>query len=582
MVKKNSHDGHSEDESEVPAPPAPPPASEVASQELNDINDTETVTATVTTAATTATTATSSSTGTTSISTTSATTSTTSSSSTTSSTVKAGDLDLVIISDLHHFPRYKQTFSAACHCRANKKMSTQVCKAKFPALWGRKGCNTPRRLLDLSLRAAAKQEPQLWLILGDLVDHNAGASISSQVSSTTEAVKEKKRGFNIFNLTLSKIGAASRGKCVLAFGNNDKFPRYAVDFKQEDFYLPEAKVLQRHCLLPNQAFETLKRFGYYSLQLSEKMTLLVLNTVIYASKKKELHTSKVADPFGQFAWLEKQLASAMDLHTQVYIAGHIPPVVSSYSLSDLWESQFAVMYWNLLHMYQDVVAGQFFGHEHRDEFRVHDFKDSSPPLLLFPSVSPVFSNNPSFCKLEIRNGCLHQMQTFWANLEEETPEFTLEYAATPTLVKDITNAQYRELAYSFSLESPEGQENWRRYFAQLAVQTLGNTVCSNATQVDSVSCSECVAECKQQAVCTVLYGLSVQSMNVCMEEGLWEKKSSEPLEPTSYAEVQFFILALLAFIGLCYIQYKRYKVARARRPSMEISEVELCQSQDAG
>ena len=35
------------------------------------------------------------------------------------------------------------------------------------------------------------QEPQLWLILGDLVDHNAGASISSQISSTTEAVKEK-------------------------------------------------------------------------------------------------------------------------------------------------------------------------------------------------------------------------------------------------------------------------------------------------------------------------------------------------------------------------------------------------------
>ena len=48
------------------------------------------------------------------------------------------------------------------------------------------------------------QEPQLWLILGDLVDHNAGASISSQVSSTTEAVKEKKRGDLVAYVFFSK------------------------------------------------------------------------------------------------------------------------------------------------------------------------------------------------------------------------------------------------------------------------------------------------------------------------------------------------------------------------------------------
>ena len=39
------------------------------------------------------------------------------------------------------------------------------------------------------------QDPQLWLILGDLVDHHAGAIITSQVSiSTAPARVEERRG----------------------------------------------------------------------------------------------------------------------------------------------------------------------------------------------------------------------------------------------------------------------------------------------------------------------------------------------------------------------------------------------------
>lgn len=154
------------------------------------------------------------------------------------------------------------------------------------------------------------------------------------------------------------------------------------------------------------------------MKLGDKMSILFLNTVIYASVKKDLHASEASDPFGQFGWLEDQLKRAVKAETKVYIAGHIPPVLSSYSSTDLWQKKFVVMYWHLMSTYREVIAGQFFSHIHRDEFRVVDLKDSSPPLMLFASVSPVRDNNPAFYKLQLRKGQLSKIQGFWADLSK--------------------------------------------------------------------------------------------------------------------------------------------------------------------
>lgn len=38
---------------------------------------------------------------------------------------------------------------------------------------------------------------------------------------------------------------------------------------------------------------------------------------------------------------------------QVYIAGHIPPVVSSVGLNQLWDLKFSLRYWNLVATWGD-------------------------------------------------------------------------------------------------------------------------------------------------------------------------------------------------------------------------------------
>ncbi|CAL1125724.1 unnamed protein product [Cladocopium goreaui] len=473
------------------------------------------------------------------------------------------DATLVLLTDLHHHPSYDAAISAKCLCRADAAGSPrELCKADS-APYGRLGCNAPSSLVDLSLKAAAKEEPQLWLILGDLADHWAN-------QPTDSPYPPKAPGFTTFSDTLRRVGEASGGRCALALGNNDVFPSYGVDFTKKDFYL--------HCQIPADAFLTLKRYFYYSMKLGDKMSILFLNTVIYASVKKDLHASEASDPFGQFGWLEDQLKRAVKAETKVYIAGHIPPVLSSYSSTDLWQKKFVVMYWHLMSTYREVIAGQFFSHIHRDEFRVVDLKDSSPPLMLFASVSPVRDNNPAFYKLQLRKGQLSKIQGFWADLSKETPEFTREYSAPPSLVESLSNLAYRDLAFSFTDGSDEGEEKWQKFFAQSAVQRLGTTLCDNVTKFDAVSCSECIGQCRERAVCTLLYGISASSKQYCVEDQLWKKhqelKATEEL--MTVAEVLLFSVALL-ILGLCYLQYRRCK-ARRRRIGEDLSlagQVEL-------
>lgn len=107
------------------------------------------------------------------------------------------DATLVLLTDLHHHPSYDAAISAKCLCRADAAGSPrELCKADS-APYGRLGCNAPSSLVDLSLKAAAKEEPQLWLILGDLADHWAN-------QPTDSPYPPKAPGFTTFSDTLRR------------------------------------------------------------------------------------------------------------------------------------------------------------------------------------------------------------------------------------------------------------------------------------------------------------------------------------------------------------------------------------------
>eukprot|EP00913_Durusdinium_trenchii_P031952 g29925.t1 len=191
-------------------------------------------------------------------------------------------------------------FSEAEECCKEERcrtISPESRSCQVPAApYGQHGCNSPKRLIDLSLEAAKAQE--------------------------SEAV--------------------------------DIFPGYTVDFEQEGFYEAVAQEVRRSCDLSENAFSTLRRFGFYWEEIGEKMVLLVLNTVIYATKLANRHNSTAQDPFGQLAWLKRRLQAAQVQGYKVTVR-----------VLTVWQRTFAVRYWNLLAKYGEVVAGQFFSHQHR-------------------------------------------------------------------------------------------------------------------------------------------------------------------------------------------------------------------------
>lgn len=114
-------------------------------------------------------------------------------------------------------------------------------------------------------------------------------------------------------------------------------------------------------------------------------------------------TSKIADPFGQFAWLNATLARLQAQGKFAYIAGHIAPIVDSYGGNPQWHPHYIATYKSIVGQYAGVVKAQVFGHVHSVEFRVAPASIDAAttgfelvPLFVSGSISPLFGNNPSF------------------------------------------------------------------------------------------------------------------------------------------------------------------------------------------
>jgi sphingomyelin phosphodiesterase len=77
-----------------------------------------------------------------------------------------------------------------------------------------------------------------------------------------------------------------------------------------------------------------------------------------------LLNDQTAQYFEQHRWIARTLEAAARNGEKVIIIGHIPPgqVTSLQTYGDF--------YGQIVSQYQDIIVGQFFGHDHRDQFEV--------------------------------------------------------------------------------------------------------------------------------------------------------------------------------------------------------------------
>lgn len=193
--------------------------------------------------------------------------------------------------------------------------------------------------------------------------------------------------------------------------------------------------------LPADAVNSVKNYGAYTASPAPGFRIISLNTNFCYTMNFYLYGAlKDYDPFGELKWFISQLQAAEDAGERVWVIGHVSP-----SQTDCIQN-WSALYYQVVQRYSPhVIAEQFFGHSHYDEFAISygpGAKNAQNAILtswIAPSVSPYTDLNPGFrlYKVDTGNWNVYDSNTYVADLSKAatwdatgaTPDWHLEYSA---------------------------------------------------------------------------------------------------------------------------------------------------------
>lgn len=116
------------------------------------------------------------------------------------------------------------------------------------------------------------------------------------------------------------------------------------------------------------------RGAFYTIQIFPGLRLVAMN-MNYCSFENIWLFLNATDPLQQLQWLANILQQSENINEKVHIIGHHPPS----SCLDSWSFN----YYRIVNRYENTIAGQFFGHSHKDLFKVfYDIDDLTRPISI--------------------------------------------------------------------------------------------------------------------------------------------------------------------------------------------------------
>ncbi|XP_043849045.1 acid sphingomyelinase-like phosphodiesterase 3b [Dromiciops gliroides] len=336
------------------------------------------------------------------------------------------------ISDLHLDPDYKASQDPLQVCPSAG--SQPVPNA---GVWGNYLCDAPWILINSSIYAmkAILPSPDFILWTGDDTPHVPNEKLGEE--AVLEIVKR---------LTDLIQSVFPETKVYSALGNHDFHPKSQLPAGSNNIYDKVAELWRPW--LNNESVSQFKEGAFYTERLpspDKPGRIVVLNSNLYYSNNKL--TANLDDPGSQFQWLEDVLSNASREGEKVYVIGHVPPGFFEKTRSKAWfRPNFNQRYMEIIKKYHHVIAGQFFGHQHTDSFRMF-YDDTGVPIsvmFLAPAVSPWKTtlsgvsngaNNPGIRVWEYDRATfqLQDMVTYYLNLTHanlQAPRWEKEYRLT--------------------------------------------------------------------------------------------------------------------------------------------------------
>jgi sphingomyelin phosphodiesterase acid-like 3 len=331
------------------------------------------------------------------------------------------------LSDIHLDPYYGQPNATEPQCADESNNYTKT--------FGQMGCDSPPALLQSALNEAIPldREVSFVIITGDLSRHRTD-QLEDPLPNTQDI--------------LSKVSDHLKSSfpdvtIIPSIGNNDVTPDYYLDATTTASNNNPLLEMMSNGLAPlletDKERDTFLRGGYFARNVTDTLTVISLNTVIYSTAHEPDYddndddNDEYHDPFTQFEWLEEQFAIAQNTSRSVYLIGHIPPTVGSYRHSQLWQTRFVDRYYSLVSIdYPGLVKGHLYGHLHSDEFRIpvwNNTDDDKVVLWLAPSITPVYGSNPSIrlAHYESDTGVLLDYDTYYLDLKRSDTDSIAEW-----------------------------------------------------------------------------------------------------------------------------------------------------------
>ncbi|KAM6906132.1 cyclic GMP-AMP phosphodiesterase SMPDL3A [Lycodopsis pacificus] len=403
------------------------------------------------------------------------------------------------ITDLHLDPSYHLSPDPTKVCYSSKGAP-----ATHAGLYGDFLCDSPYALIQSAFaHMAPLTQPQDFIIwTGDSpphvpVDELSTDTVIQVISNMTQTITQ-----HFPNLTVYP-----------ALGNHDYWPQDQMSTSTNAVYKAAAQLWKPW--LQAEALLTLSQGGFYSQLVKPGLRLLSLNTILYYGPNRV--TKNTTDPAGQFAWLQKTLEEAAQRLEKVYIIAHVPvgylPFVRNTPAVRESHNERLVA---IFRQYSDVIAGQFYGHTHRDSIMVLLDHQGKPVNSLFvsPAVTPIkhvlepYSNNPALRAYvyNTKDYALLDIWQYYLNLteanEKQRSDWRLEYIMTEAFgLADLRPQSLLQLGLSFRLPQTEAFDV---YFSHYTVGYDSSIVCEG--------------DCKLSQVCAVL-GLDQLSYSQCIAEG---------------------------------------------------------------
>jgi len=256
--------------------------------------------------------------------------------------------------------------------------------------WGGRKCDTPVWALDNMLQqiAATHQDLDYIIWTGDLPSHD----LWDQTRETT---------LEILRITASKLREAFPNIPVYpAIGNHDSAPvnsfpppEIGGSWNMSWLYDEVWREWGQEWLMNNETTDTLRKGAFYSTLARPGLRIISLNmNFCYVNNWWLIINS--TDPSQELAWLSEELQKAENAGEKVHILGHVPPAQGD--CMNTWSLQ----YIKIITRYEATVVAQFFGHTHKDQFKVfYDLEDDQRPVgvgYIGPSVTTYTDLNPGY------------------------------------------------------------------------------------------------------------------------------------------------------------------------------------------